>query len=134
MWVYGHEGNAFVRTVVEPLRRIASKLPPRVVYAASVPPALLLHGAAHLYRAVRAKRLPLAAYVSSLADFSFRQNHSIVFDQLIAPTTHYVKRAELERCAGTQFDPELVQVFIAAVHEKHSATVLAGSPPVGAPA
>jgi hypothetical protein len=43
------------------------------------------------------KALPLDEYLSSVADFSFRQNYAIVFDQLVAPTAAYIKGPELER-------------------------------------
>ena len=33
--------------------------------------------------------------MSSVADFSFRQNYAIVFDQLAAPTATYIKGPEL---------------------------------------
>jgi hypothetical protein len=35
--------------------------------------------------------------MASVADFSFRQNYGIVFDQLVAPTAAYIKGPELER-------------------------------------
>ena len=35
--------------------------------------------------------------MTSVAEFSFRQNYTIVFDQLVAPTAEYIKGAELER-------------------------------------
>ena len=41
--------------------------------------------------------LPLREYMSSVAEFSFRQNYGIVFDQLVAPTAAYLARAEVER-------------------------------------
>ena len=33
--------------------------------------------------------------MTSVADFSFRQNYGIVFDQLAAPTAAYIKEAQL---------------------------------------
>ena len=33
--------------------------------------------------------------MASVANFSFRQNYSIVFDQLVAPTAAYIKGSEL---------------------------------------
>jgi len=38
----------------------------------------------------------LADYMASVADFSFRQNYGIVFDQLAAPSTVYIRGDELE--------------------------------------
>jgi hypothetical protein len=39
--------------------------------------------------------LPLNEYMASVADFSFRQNYGIVFDQLAAPTAAYIRGDEL---------------------------------------
>jgi hypothetical protein len=42
------------------------------------------------------RRLPSHAYLSTLSRFTFRQNHNIVFDQLVAPTAFYVRREDFE--------------------------------------
>ena len=39
---------------------------------------------------------------------------------------HDVSIAELERCAGAQFDPELVTVFIAKIEEHRREQIAAG--------
>jgi hypothetical protein len=88
--------------VVEPMRRVSTKIPPSMLRALAWPLAAGFHGAAKgVYRPLgrtRAGRaLPLNEYLASVADFSFRQNYGIVFDQLVAPTAAYVKGAELER-------------------------------------
>jgi hypothetical protein len=43
------------------------------------------------------RALPLSEYMASVANFGFRQNYSIVFDQLVAPTAAYIKGPELRR-------------------------------------
>jgi SAM-dependent methyltransferase len=102
IWVYGHENNGLVRNVVEPLRRVSTKIRPSHLRALAWPLAVGFHAAAKgLYRPLGesavGKRLPLHEYMSSVADFSFRQNYGIVFDQLVAPTAAYLMREELER-------------------------------------
>lgn len=102
VWVYGHENNGFVRHVVEPLRRVSTRIPPSMLRGLAWPLALGFHGAAKgVYRPLQGTRvgsaLPLDEYLSSVADFSFRQNYAIVFDQLVAPTAAYIKGPELER-------------------------------------
>jgi SAM-dependent methyltransferase len=99
-WVYGYEGNLLVRKTVEPLRRVTSKLPPSILRLLTWPLAVILHAVVKLaYGPLRGRiagrRLPLGDYLASLAAFGFRQNFSIVFDQLVAPTTTYVRREDL---------------------------------------
>ena len=100
VWVYGHENNGFVRNVVEPLRQVSTKLPPPLLRGVAWPLAVGFHGAAKgIYRAfdgtAAGRALPLNEYMTSVADFSFRQNYGIVFDQLAAPTAAYIKEAQL---------------------------------------
>ena len=100
IWVYGHENNGFVRNVVEPVRRISTKVPPPVLRGLAWPLGAAFHGVAKgIYRPLSGTRigdtLPLNQYMASVASFSFRQNYSIVFDQLVAPTAAYIKGPEL---------------------------------------
>jgi len=101
VWVYGYEGNAIVRRVIDPVRRFLTRHASHTtIRALSLPPALVLHGLVRLVYGPTAgtqigRALPMSAYLSSLADFSFRQNYSIVFDQLVAPTSHYIRQEEL---------------------------------------
>ena len=96
-----YENNGFVRHAVEPLRRFTTKLPRSALRAVAWPLAVGFHGVAKgVYRPLEntraGKALPLDEYMSSVADFSFRQNYGIVFDQLSAPTAAYIKGEELE--------------------------------------
>ena len=102
VWLYGHENNGFVRHAVEPLRRVTTKLPRSALRAVAWPLAAGFHGLAKgVYRPLEdtrvGKSLPLDEYMASVADFSFRQNYGIVFDQLSAPTAAYIKRDEVEQ-------------------------------------
>jgi SAM-dependent methyltransferase len=101
VWVYGYENNGFVRHVVEPLRRVSTRIPPTMLRGLAWPLALGFHGAAKgVYRPLQGTRvgtaLPLDEYLVSVSNFSFRQNYAIVFDQLVAPTAAYIKGTELE--------------------------------------
>jgi SAM-dependent methyltransferase len=101
VWVYGYENNGFVRNVVEPLRRLSTRVPPPILRGLAWPLAVGFHGAARgVYRPLNGsgigRRLPLAEYLSSVARFSFRHNYGIVFDQLVAPTAVYIKGSELQ--------------------------------------
>jgi SAM-dependent methyltransferase len=100
VWVYGHENNGFVRNVVEPLRRVSTRMPPSLLRGLAWPLGAAFHGVAKgVYRPLDGTSvgaaLPLNEYMVSVADFSFRQNYSIVFDQLVAPTAAYITGPEL---------------------------------------
>jgi SAM-dependent methyltransferase len=100
VWVYGYENNGFVRNVVEPLRRVSTRIPPPALRTLAWPLAIGFHGLAKaVYRPLNGtsvgRALPLNEYMSSVAGFSFRQNYGIVFDQLVAPTAAYIKGSEL---------------------------------------
>jgi SAM-dependent methyltransferase len=101
VWVYGYEGNALVRNVVEPLRRLTTRMRPSRLRVIAWPLSAALFGAVHVvYRPLRhtplGRLLPTAEYVTSLKVFTFRQVYSIVFDQLVAPSSYYVRREELQ--------------------------------------
>jgi SAM-dependent methyltransferase len=100
IWVYGHENNGAVRNVVEPMRRISTRLPPTVLRAVAWPLALGFNAVAKgIYRPLSntslGSHLPLDEYMTSVADFSFRQNYGIVVDQLNAPLATYLKGDEV---------------------------------------
>ena len=100
VWVYGYENNGFVRNAVEPLRRVSTKVPPPLLRGLAWPLGAAFHGVAKgVYKPLAGtavgRALPLDQYMTSVADFSFRQNYSIVFDQLVAPTAAYIKGSEL---------------------------------------
>ena len=100
VWVYGYENNGFVRHVVEPLRHLSTKMPRSLLRSLAWPLGVGFHAAAKgVYRPLDGTRLgrslPLDGYMSSVADFSFRQNYGIVYDQLSAPTAAYIRGDEL---------------------------------------
>jgi hypothetical protein len=100
-WVYAREGNALVIAIVEPLRRVASRLPwwltkyglatplafPYFLYARAL---LALPG----WRALRA--LPLYDYSRWIARREFAFFRHVAFDQLVTPQTAYLDRGTLE--------------------------------------
>ncbi len=106
IWVYGYEGTGLVRKVVDPVRKgITSRLPNSAVYAASFFPALIFYLLSKVvYRPLAerppglrlAARLPMSPYFSFMSQFPLTYIHNSVFDQLIAPITHYFKRGEIE--------------------------------------
>jgi SAM-dependent methyltransferase len=103
-WCYAREGNGWVLALVDPVRRVTSRLPLRAVSSLAavltVPLWIALQAAYAPARRRPALRrlLPYASYLSDLAVFPFRDVHSIAFDQLLAPVAHYMRRSDVERC------------------------------------
>jgi SAM-dependent methyltransferase len=95
-WVYGRENNGLIVRLVDPLRRrLFSRLPRGLLkWGISLPLAMLLWP---LVKAAGAHaRVPYGAYFRFLARRDFAFTHGVVFDHLVAPTTHYIRREELE--------------------------------------
>lgn len=104
-WVYAREGNALVIALVDPLRRLAARLPwwltkyfiatplviPYFFYAKAL--AALPH-----WRALEA--LPLHDYSRWIARREFAFFRHVAFDQLVTPQTAYIKRGEIETWLG----------------------------------
>lgn len=105
-WVYGREGNNWIIYFLNPLRIfLTSRLPIGLLRLISFFPALFLQILVKLvYRPVnKIKRLASLKkflfyndYLYSISGFSFRENYSIVFDHLLAPTAFYLRRDEFE--------------------------------------
>lgn len=99
-WVYGREGNGWIVHVVTPLReRVTSRMPHRLLEPVATALTLPLYLATKLvYRPTRGaalqRLLPYAAYLSYIADFPYREQRLIVFDQLVAPVAFYLRRDE----------------------------------------
>jgi SAM-dependent methyltransferase len=105
-WVYGAENNEWITRWVSPLRervtsRISrgtllhlSKLPTALVYAATKGIYAPLNRSAR--GAALARHLFYNDYLNSIAGFGWREQHTIVFDHLVAPTAFYISRAEFE--------------------------------------
>jgi len=101
-WVYGREGNGLVIAVVEPLRRIASRLPWWITKYAIAGPAVLPY---YVYaKALRAaprwgwlRALPLYDYSLWIAQRELAFFRHVAFDQLVTPRTVYLDRATIER-------------------------------------
>jgi len=106
IWVYGYEGTALVRKIINPIRKnITVKLPSRLVYFFSFCLALIFYFIAKgIYKPLDyhqstrkiLKNLPLSAYLVYMSRFNFSHNFNSVFDQLIAPITHFHAKQEVE--------------------------------------
>ena len=98
VWVYAHEGNFLVRRLMDPVRRqVSRRVPRRLVQYGTLPLGVILLAAARVARRFpNLPLLPYRRYLQHIAGFSVRHVWAIVYDQLMAPTTHYVKLDELK--------------------------------------
>jgi SAM-dependent methyltransferase len=105
VWVYGAEGNAWIARFVSPARvAVTSRLPPRILYGASlaltIPLWIVL---AAVYRPARRAGLAWVRrflfyypYLGYISGFPFWEVHTIVHDHLAAPVSHYLRREQVE--------------------------------------
>ncbi len=106
-WVYGRENNEWLVRIGNPVReQLSSRMPKPALYGISLAIAAAMHPFLKLLYLSRDKGLeqeknggswlPYHGYLSWLARYSLRHNHHVVFDHLVAPTAHYLRREEFE--------------------------------------
>ena len=96
-WVYAKEGNAIIRYFVDPIRKIASKLPWWLnKYIVATPLALLYFLYAHLIVLTKCKIAPLYQYSQWICKRNFLFFRHVAFDQLVTPQTAYISKKDIE--------------------------------------
>jgi SAM-dependent methyltransferase len=104
-WVYGAENNEWITRWINPLREsLTSRMNPRALLQLSKLPAALLYLTTKLiYRPLNqigngaiAQHLFYNDYLNAISSFGWREQHTIVFDHLVAPTAFYISREEFE--------------------------------------
>ena len=106
VWVYGAENNGWITRFVDPLRtRVTSGMNRRgLLHLSKIPTALLYTATKLVYGPLNRSRSGAAIanhlfyndYLNSISQFGWREQHTIVFDHLVAPTAHYISREEFE--------------------------------------
>lgn len=116
-WVYAREGNGLIVYIVDPIRKLTSRLPwwltkygfattlvaPYYVYAkllAALPQWSFL------------KKLPLYDYSLWIAKREFAFFRHVAFDQLVTPQTVYFPRATIERWLASYTDVDQSSTYI----------------------
>jgi SAM-dependent methyltransferase len=125
-WVYGAENNEWITRGINPLReKFSSRIDPRTLLQLSKLPTAVMYLATKLVYgplnrsksgAAVAQRLFYNDYLNAISKFGWREQHTIVFDHLVAPTSHYIRREEFEEWWR---DVEATEVAIA-WHNKNS--------------
>lgn len=103
-WVYGAENNEWIVRLVNPVReKITSRIDQRALLHLSKIPAAgiflatkLIYGPLNRRGTTLGQYLFYNDYLSAIAPFSWREQHLIVFDHLVAPTAFYIPREEFE--------------------------------------
>jgi len=100
-WVYAREGNGVVIGLVDPLRRVASRLPWWITkYGLATPLVFPYYLYAKLLRAMAGRpwlrSAPLYEYSLWIAEREFAFFRHVAFDQLVTPRTVYLPRVTLE--------------------------------------
>jgi SAM-dependent methyltransferase len=105
-WVYGAENNGWIVKLINPVREhITSRIPPRLLFHLSRLPTAIMYVLSKvvygpLNRSQRgraiARHLFYNDYLDFVSTFNWREQHSIVFDHLVAPTAFYISRDEFE--------------------------------------
>ncbi len=105
-WVYGAENNQWIVRFVNPLREyVTSRMPSRLLFhLAKVPTAIMYAASKLVYGPLNrsaggrriASRLFYNDYLEFVSGFSWREQHNIVFDHLVAPTAFYISGDEFE--------------------------------------
>lgn len=122
-WVYAREGNAIVIALVEPIRKIASRLPWWITkYLIATPLVVPYFVYAKLLRALhrlfpeQAPRwlawAPLREYSLWIAERTFSFFRHVAFDQLVTPQTTYLSRSQIEQWLSSRADIEAGSSYI----------------------
>ena len=99
-WVYAEEGNGAVIHLVDPIRRVASRLPWWLTkFGVALPLTVPYYAYAKLLaRAPESvsDAMPLGRYSRWIARREFGFFHHVAFDQLVTPQTTYIPRRTVE--------------------------------------
>lgn len=100
-WVYAHEGNAVVRYIVDPIRKIVNHFPwfinkYAIAMPLSIPFFLYSNFCRLIHHFIKKAPLPLFDYMLWVSKRDFRFHHHVAFDQLVTPMTHYIRKETIE--------------------------------------
>jgi SAM-dependent methyltransferase len=95
IWLYSYEGNEFYLRVIEPIRKITTRLPHLVLRGIIE----LLYGFVYLYRSLsRIIPLPLRSYLENvLWQYSPEKRRLVIYDQLNPTYSKYYREHEAKQ-------------------------------------
>lgn len=118
-WVFAREGNAAIVCIVDPLRRVVSRLPwwfTKYCVAALLAVPFFLY--AKLLTLVPQsdfmRKLPLYEYMLWISKREFAFFRHVAFDQLVTPQTTYLPRRTLEKwlAGSVRIDPKSTYILM----------------------
>ena len=100
-WVYAKEGNNFVISVVDPLRKVVSKLPWWATkYLIATPLALFFYLYTTFIKAFATKgfasKMPMYSYALWISKRGYFFHRHVAFDQLVTPQTTYLSKEDIK--------------------------------------
>jgi SAM-dependent methyltransferase len=116
-WVYAREGNALIIHIVDPVRKLASKLPWWFTkYLVATPLVIPYYCYAKLISSFKnisfVKQFPLYEYSCWIAKREFAFFRHVAFDQLVTPQTTYFERATIQEWLHTHPAIDPVSTYI----------------------
>ena len=104
VWVYGREGNAFMRYCINPFKGIITRLPHPVINSMAFILAIALHAVTKGIYVPMNKlglkrlmdKLPYNDFFCYISDFRFRHKMLLTYDHLASPIDFYISKPELE--------------------------------------
>lgn len=97
-WVYAEEGNSVIIKFVEPIRKLASKLPWWITkYMIATPLVIPYYIYANIISRLKyCKNFPLYEYSKWISKREFLFFRHVAFDQLVTPQTTYIPKSVIE--------------------------------------
>lgn len=117
VWVYAREGNGIIVYFVDPIRKIASRLPWWFTkYLVATPLVFPYYLYAKIVSFLRKnsfiKKLPLFEYSLWIANREFSFFRHVAFDQLVTPQTAYIKKDTIEKWLKSYHQIDLDSTYI----------------------
>lgn len=113
-WVYAREGNGIIVYIVDPIRKIASKLPWWFnKYLIATPLSFLYYLYAHFIVKLSVSSAPLYEYSRWITKRGFLFFRHVAFDQLVTPQTIYINKSMIEGwlSSNNQIDPSSTYII-----------------------
>lgn len=116
-WVYAREGNGVIIHVVDPIRKVASRLPWWITkYCLATPLVVPYYFYAKALSRFRnlpwVRKLPLYEYSLWISRRSFAFFRHVAFDQLVTPRTAYISRKAVEEWLNSYDNVDKDSVYI----------------------